>query len=145
MLLPLPPLSQHTSILIVNHYYYKAVWPVKMAYNWDLFVCGPEFAMLNTPRPVCVRFGLNSSLKASPQIDLPPWPVPSGSPPCIWKWQWHTHTPMARSTQFLRLTTPAQIPSWMADLHACHLQPLTMPATGWSHWAFTTLTTKLLH
>ena len=56
----------------------------KTAYNWDLFVFGPEFAILSTPRPVCVRFGLNSSLKASPQTDLPPWPVPSGSPPCIW-------------------------------------------------------------
>ena len=48
-----------------------------------MFVFGPELAMLSTPRPLCVRFGLNSSLKASPQTDLPPRPVPSGSPPCI--------------------------------------------------------------
>ena len=40
--------------------------------------------MLSMPRPLCVRFGLNSSLKTSPQTDLPPKPVPSGSPPCTW-------------------------------------------------------------
>jgi hypothetical protein len=38
-----------------------------LAYNCDLFVFGPELAMLRIPLPVCVRFGLNSSLNGVPQ------------------------------------------------------------------------------
>lgn len=53
-------------------------------YNWDLFVFGPELAILSIPRPAWVKFGLNSSLKGWPHIDWPPLPVPSGSPPWIW-------------------------------------------------------------
>lgn len=36
-------------------------------YNCDLFVLGPEFAILRTPRPVWDKLGLNSSLKGFPQ------------------------------------------------------------------------------
>lgn len=54
-------------------------------YNCDPLVLGPELAMESIPRPVCDRFGLNSSSNDLPQIDLPPAPVPVGSPPCICK------------------------------------------------------------
>ena len=53
-------------------------------YNCDLLVLGPEFAILSTPLPVWVRFGLNSSLNGFPQMDSPPVPVAVGSPPCSW-------------------------------------------------------------
>lgn len=56
-----------------------------VTYNCEPFVLGPELAIESTPRPVCVRFGLNSSSNGLPQIDLPPAPVPVGSPPCICK------------------------------------------------------------
>ena len=44
----------------------------EMTNNWDLFVLGPLLAILSTPRPVCVRFSLNSSLKGVPHIEVPP-------------------------------------------------------------------------
>ena len=52
------------------------------AHNCDLFVFGPEFAMLRIPRPVWLRLILNSSAKGvGPQAVSPPLPVPVGSPP----------------------------------------------------------------
>ena len=56
----------------------------RFTYNCDLFVLGPELAILNIPRPVCVRLGLNSSANGDFQYDSPPSPVPVGSPPCTW-------------------------------------------------------------
>ena len=53
-------------------YQYNLETPTSMTYNCDLLVLGPVFAILRTPRPVCVRFGFNSSLKALPHIDCPP-------------------------------------------------------------------------
>ena len=51
-------------------------------YNCDLFVFGPEFAILSIPLPVWDRFGLKSSGNEVFQYDSPPSPVPVGSPPC---------------------------------------------------------------
>jgi hypothetical protein len=47
------------------------------------FVFGPEFAMANIPAPTNRRSGWISSANLSPKIDVPPLPVPVGSPPCI--------------------------------------------------------------
>ena len=52
-------------------------------HNCDLFVLGPELAMLSIPLPWWLRNCWNSSLKAFPQADSPPVPVPVGSPPWI--------------------------------------------------------------
>lgn len=49
--------------------------------NCEPFVFVPEFAIDKIPRPVCVKLGLNSSSNFSPQIDVPPVPLPVGSPP----------------------------------------------------------------
>ena len=43
--------------------------------NCDLFVSGPELAILKIPRPVCDKNCLNSSLKGPPQYESPPFPV----------------------------------------------------------------------
>lgn len=49
--------------------------------NCDLLVLVPAFAIDRIPRPVWVKFGLNSSSNGFPHIDCPPVPVPVGSPP----------------------------------------------------------------
>ena len=61
--------------------------------NWLLLLLGPLLAMLTTPSPLCVSDGWNSSAKGWPQMELPPVPVPVGSPPCTMKFlisRWNT-------------------------------------------------------
>lgn len=62
--------------------------------NWHWFVFGPELAIETIPRSVCLRFSLNSSSNFRSQIELPPLPVPVGSPvwtmnPLIFRWNRH--------------------------------------------------------
>jgi len=52
-------------------------------YNCEVFVLGPALAMLRMPRPLCLRVCTISSLSGLPHADLPPVPVPVGSPPWI--------------------------------------------------------------
>lgn len=58
---------------------------MSLYYNCDLFVFGPEFAMLSIPLALCDKFALNSSANGLSQHDCPPEPVPVGSPPWIIK------------------------------------------------------------
>lgn len=53
--------------------------------NWLPLVPGPLLAMDNIPFPVCLRDGWNSSSNLPPKMELPPRPVPVGSPPWIMK------------------------------------------------------------
>lgn len=59
------------------------------------FVFGPEFAMANIPAPTNRSSGLSSSANLSPYTDVPPRPVPVGSPPCIIK-PWYVSSMLAK-------------------------------------------------
>lgn len=50
--------------------------------NWLPFVLGPLFAILKMPAPVCFKPSWISSANFSPYMELPPRPVPVGSP--VW-------------------------------------------------------------
>lgn len=53
--------------------------------NWLPLVSLPELAIERTPAPVCRRAGWISSAKGEPQHEVPPRPVPVGSPACSMK------------------------------------------------------------
>lgn len=50
--------------------------------NCEPFVSGPELAIERIPAPVCFKSGWISSANSPPYIEVPPRPVPVGSPPC---------------------------------------------------------------
>eukprot|EP01052_Picozoa_sp_SAG31_P023028 SAG31_NODE_1865_length_7034_cov_1.932805_4_plen_151_part_00 len=55
--------------------------------NCDPFVLGPALAIERIPAPVCLSCFVTSSSNFPPYIELPPLPVPVGSPVCAYMWQ----------------------------------------------------------
>lgn len=74
---------QHPKVLPKRVYFRSSCgWAAYVKKNWLEFVFGPLLAIATIPRSVCLRLSLNSSSNLRPQIELPPLPLPVGSPVC---------------------------------------------------------------